>query len=1029
MGVKEEMDVIRATNDISKLKLGRVGENKRRKVVFPVADILTEYPGATIGLNYRLPYTEDSYPVVITAPADGEVEWIIGATELQVAGEGECELYATKDDVVVMDVIWKTVVDRSLDGNGNEPEEWEPTWKTEFNQIKGEAQDAAAESEAWATGGSSGTPSATNNAKYYSEQAEDAKEAIENLGVEATTLTPGNDATVTKTVDPITGEVTLTFGIPKGLKGDTGAQGPQGLQGEKGETGEQGPAGNDGKDGAQGQDGEDGISPTIVSSEITGGHRLSITDASGTNTIDVMNGEDGQDGHTPVKGTDYWTAEDKEEIEEYVDDWLEENITNPDSPPLDRSLSFSSAAAPADIVGATDSALIKQIGEYGGDVLPYAGNVPGYISANGDIYSAGATTKEITFNYIPVVPGQTIKYYWKVKGSPWSAIGYWGNDKSTFISRITLGSGTHEGEYYYDSQEIIVPQNAYYFRFSMRTYDDYEVNISINEDIVLMVNGLTYGNLYVESKSVAGYVNTSGSITAPTSAKERTSDYIAVNPGEIYTIQSWATPGSSEKLWIAIGTYNNSKEFITRIGEESSANATYKKKVYTIPQNCKYIRVTVRMYNDGKASVSKGDYAIPYMKSYEDYADKTSVSLLSNSLSNVETAIENSNLFVYGDSVRGYLDSLGQLISASETQKERTSDYIPVIAGKTYLIRVWATVESTQKHYTGVCQYNSSKTFSSRVVQEFTAGESKSTYTYTVPTGISYIKVSARFYSDGRMAVTEGTMEPAYYPAWEDGAGKIDVNLLKSASYGLFNPLIRIASPKIAMHRGASSEAPENTIPAFEIAGQYGDVWGIETDVYETSDGYFILSHDNDVSRMTDGTGNITSMTYAQTQECTIDAGANIEEYSNLKMPLLSDFLKICRKYGKVALPEIKGITHFDNFVTEIRKAGMEGATILQMYYNITPVETLRELTAMPIQLLTMSNTLPVSDLIAKAKKYDDVWISIPNTLVNQSNLESAHSYNLPVVAWTYTSMQDIMDDVELGLDIAIAQGENLFGT
>ena len=33
-------------------------------------------------------------------------------------------------------------------------------------------------------------------------------------------------------------------------------------------------------------------------------------------------------------------------------DWLEENITNPDSPPLDRSLSSSSAAAPADLVGA-----------------------------------------------------------------------------------------------------------------------------------------------------------------------------------------------------------------------------------------------------------------------------------------------------------------------------------------------------------------------------------------------------------------------------------------------------------------------------------------------------------------------------------------------------------------------------------------------------------------------------------------------------------------------------------------------------
>jgi len=40
-----------------------------------------------------------------------------------------------------------------------------------------------------------------------------------------------------------------------------------------------------------------------------------------------------------------------------VETWLEENITNPDSPPLDRSLSLSSAAAPADMVGELKSAI------------------------------------------------------------------------------------------------------------------------------------------------------------------------------------------------------------------------------------------------------------------------------------------------------------------------------------------------------------------------------------------------------------------------------------------------------------------------------------------------------------------------------------------------------------------------------------------------------------------------------------------------------------------------------------------------
>ena len=31
-------------------------------------------------------------------------------------------------------------------------------------------------------------------------------------------------------------------------------------------------------------------------------------------------GADGKDGHTPVKGTDYWNEEDKEEVKGFVDD-------------------------------------------------------------------------------------------------------------------------------------------------------------------------------------------------------------------------------------------------------------------------------------------------------------------------------------------------------------------------------------------------------------------------------------------------------------------------------------------------------------------------------------------------------------------------------------------------------------------------------------------------------------------------------------------------------------------------------------
>lgn len=57
--------------------------------------------------------------------------------------------------------------------------------------------------------------------------------------------------------------------------------------------------------------GSDGYSPTVTVTTITGGHKVTITDVNGSKSFNVMNGTNGT---TPVKGTHYWTAADKNEI-------------------------------------------------------------------------------------------------------------------------------------------------------------------------------------------------------------------------------------------------------------------------------------------------------------------------------------------------------------------------------------------------------------------------------------------------------------------------------------------------------------------------------------------------------------------------------------------------------------------------------------------------------------------------------------------------------------------------------------------
>lgn len=62
--------------------------------------------------------------------------------------------------------------------------------------------------------------------------------------------------------------------------------------------------GKDGTNGTNGTDGENGYSPRIIVREVTGGHQLVITDYTGSQTVDVMDGADGQDGAAGTNGTD-----------------------------------------------------------------------------------------------------------------------------------------------------------------------------------------------------------------------------------------------------------------------------------------------------------------------------------------------------------------------------------------------------------------------------------------------------------------------------------------------------------------------------------------------------------------------------------------------------------------------------------------------------------------------------------------------------------------------------------------------------
>jgi len=100
----------------------------------------------------------------------------------------------------------------------------------------------------------------------------------------------------------------------------------------------------------------------------------------------------------------------------------------------------------------------------------------------------------------------------------------------------------------------------------------------------------------------------------------------------------------------------------------------------------------------------------------------------------------------------------------------------------------------------------------------------------------------------------------------------------------MFKRLLLIA------HRGYSSEAPENTFAAFDLAIERG-YWDIEFDVQLTSDGVPVIIHDETLERTTNGVGLVAEHTYAELAK--LDAGSWFaESFAGQRIPSLEDFLK-----------------------------------------------------------------------------------------------------------------------------------------
>jgi glycerophosphoryl diester phosphodiesterase len=110
--------------------------------------------------------------------------------------------------------------------------------------------------------------------------------------------------------------------------------------------------------------------------------------------------------------------------------------------------------------------------------------------------------------------------------------------------------------------------------------------------------------------------------------------------------------------------------------------------------------------------------------------------------------------------------------------------------------------------------------------------------------------------------------------------------------------------PRVVGHRGASADAPENTLAAFRLAAEQG-AGAIELDAKLSADGIPVVIHDDMLERTTNGHGAVRAQDLAGLVR--LDAGAWFDRrFAGEPVPTLEATLKLCIELGLELNIEIK---------------------------------------------------------------------------------------------------------------------------
>ena len=222
------------------------------------------------------------------------------------------------------------------------------------------------------------------------------------------------------------------------------------------------------------------------------------------------------------------------------------------------------------------------------------------------------------------------------------------------------------------------------------------------------------------------------------------------------------------------------------------------------------------------------------------------------------------------------------------------------------------------------------------------------------------------------------------------------------------------SAPALIAHRGLSSLYPENTLPAFEGAKEYG-FDGFEFDVHTTKDGKWVVIHDDDVDHMTDGTGEVDNFTLEEILALNIDNGNGIEEQEmkslRLTIPTLEQALDVCKDSDIVPVIELKDcdVQYLPSLKEMLDEYELSDKAVI-ISFNEEYIEEYRKLDS-DIEILYLANEPTKEDIDWCIENNFGINFNMWLLYKSFSAIRYAKANDVTIAAWTVdnTIFADIM--------------------